>query len=240
MAGIRSAERLKIFLARVLLCYSCMTPLAIILALAAYAPGQHFGVSTADVATRAPAIVEVQKKAIEHARLEPSEITSWKKRVRYKALLPRFQVEYERRLRYDVNVDVNDSVYVGGNGVQVGPEDGGYSANRNNDQNVVVKAVWDFSETIFNTDMLAVSEETRLLARERQAVLAEVNRNYYERERVLGDISRLEHEIRANPKDEKIRQEVFAKQVAFDEATAALDAMTGGWFSRQTTDHERR
>jgi hypothetical protein len=81
--------------------------------------------------------------------------------------------------------------------------------------------------------MLAVSEETRFLARERQAILAEVNKNYYARDRAAGDIGYLEEQLRESVHPEKVRHEIFLRRVSLDEATAALDALTGGWFSGQ-------
>lgn len=185
--------------------------------------------SNADI----PQIAEVQRRAIEHARLDPTEISSWKKRARLSALLPRLQVDYARRVKNAIDVNIADSVYVGSGGVTVGPEEGAYKENADSDQNIGFKAVWNFSEAVFNPDMLAVSEEARHLARERQAILAEVNRNYYERKRLIGEIGFLEEEMRRNSQKDKIRREVFAKRVAFDEATAALDALTGGWFSEE-------
>lgn len=182
---------------------------------------------------KTPSIALVQQKAIEHARIDPSEISQWKKKARVSALLPKLQVEYDRRVRYDVNVDVSDSVYVGSSGATVGPEQGSFASNQNADQNVSVKAVWSFSEALFNPDLLAVSEETRLLARERQAILAEVNKNYYERERIEGEIKFLEEKQKRGTHSEKLRQEIFAKGIAFNEATAALDALTGGWFGEE-------
>lgn len=182
---------------------------------------------------RAPSIAEVQRHAIEHARLDPSEITSWKRRARLAALLPKLQVSYDRRVKYDVNVDVNDSVYVGSSGTAVGPPEGSYAANSNSDDNIGIKAVWSFSDAIFNPDMLAVSEEARLLARERQAILAEVNRNYYARDRAAGEIAFLKRQLRDDAHPDKIRHEIFLRHIAQDEATAALDALTGGWFGRQ-------
>lgn len=183
--------------------------------------------------SNAPPIALVQRKAIEHARLDPSEITSWKKRARLAPLLPKLQVSYERRIKNVVDVDVNDSVYVGSGGSAVGPPEGSYAANANLDNDIGVKAVWSLNETIFNPDMLAVSEEARMLARERQAILAEVNKNYYERDRTAGEIGFLSEQQRQKPRDEKIRQEIFMKRVAIDEAVAALDALTGGWFGGQ-------
>lgn len=183
-----------------------------------------------------PDIVDVQKRAIDYARLDPSEISKWKRRAAKAALLPKLQIEYDRRMRDYVNVDVNDQVYVGSNGVVVGPDSGSYNANCNNDNNISVQAVWSLGEAIFSPDSLAVSQEARNLARERQSILAEVNRNFYERRKLGGEIVMLEAELKAHPRDEKIRRDIFAKRVARDEAAAALDALTGGWFSEHMRD----
>lgn len=195
--------------------------------LMASSPGGGFSGSSAS----GPSIVALQRKALEHARLSPSEITSWKKRARFSALVPRLQLDYSRRMRSLVDVNINDSVYVGASGVAVGPEAASYKENADADQNIGIKAVWNFSEAVFNPEMLAISEEARLLARERQGILAEVNRNYYERTRTAGELSYLENELKKSPRSDKLRLEVLTKRVAFDEATSALDALTDGWFS---------
>lgn len=187
-------------------------------------------------AGKVPPVAQVQQRAVEHARLDPSEISSWKRRARYQALMPQLQLEYERRLNYDVDIDISDSVYVGSNGVSVGPEEGRYSQTQDADQNVAVKAVWRFNEAIFNPDMLNVSAETRHLARERQSLLAEVNRNYYDRSRLAGEIAYYEEQLKHASNPAKIRHEIYLRRVAFDEATAALDALTGGWFGEQLRD----
>lgn len=197
-----------------------------------------YGVST--LPGNAPPIAIVQQKAIEYARLEPSEISSWKKRARLSALLPKLQVSYDRRVKYNIDVDVSDSVYVGSQGSAIGPSQGSYAANEDLDHNIGVKAVWSLGDTVFNPDMLAVSEEARMLARERHAILAEVNKNYYERDKVTGEIQFLVERLKPKPRDEEIRRELLLKRVCLDEATAALDALTGGWFGKQiATDSGR-
>lgn len=210
-----------------------MLATAVLIALAA-SPAPSFVPEATVPSHSAPPIEEVQRRAIEHARLDPSEITSWKKRARLAALFPKLQVSYDRRVKNDVNVDVNDSVYVGSSGTAVGPPQGGYAASSNSDNNIGLKAVWNFDEALFNPDVLAVSEEARLLARERQAILAEVNKNYYERDRAAGEIAFLGQALPRDPRPDKVRREIFLQRVALDEATAALDALTGGWFSKQT------
>lgn len=190
-----------------------------------------------------PSIVEVQKAAIEHARLKPNEISSWKKRSRLAPLLPKIQLDYGNRLKNDANVNINDSVYVGSQGSTVGPDENAVSQNINTDQNIAIRAVWSFSDAVFNTDMLAVSEEARMLSRERHAILAEVNKNYYERVRSKGEIKFLEERAkitRQRQEVDKIKQDIFTKQVAFDESSASLDALTGGWFSETIRKKEAR
>lgn len=209
-----------------------MLATALLLALSAVSSAS-FGTIDGLPSEKAPPIAEVQRRAIEYARLDPAEITSWKKRSRLAALLPKLQVSYDRRMKYDVNVDVNDSVYVGSSGTAVGPPEGSYAANSNSDDNIGIKAVWSFNETIFNPDMLAVSEEARYLARERQAILAEVNKNYYARDRAAGEIAYLSRQLPRETHPDKLRHDILLRRIALDEATAALDALTGGWFGRE-------
>lgn len=185
-----------------------------------------------------PPVTAVQKIAIEHARLEASEVSSWRKRARLQALLPKLQVGYERRLRNYVNVDVTDTVYVGSGGVVQGPDDQTSQSNADIGQNVEVKAVWSFNEAIFNPDVLNVSAEARALSRDRQFILAEVNKNYFDRQRLKGEIKYLQAELKKNPRDSEIKKEIFSKKVSFDEATAALDSLTGGWFTAGTVSFE--
>ena len=182
-----------------------------------------------------PRIEEVQQRAIDHARLDPQEISSWKRRARLSALLPRLQVDYSRRVKNDVDIDITDSVYVGSSGVTVGPEEGKYSRYDNRDQDVGIRAVWNLNEAIFNPDLLAVSAEARRLARERQAILTEINRNYYDRVRLAGEVVHLKKKSRS----ERSRRQLFLKRVACKEATAALDALTGGWFSERVRELNR-
>lgn len=193
---------------------------------------------TSTSGSKVPDIAEVQRRAIDYARLDPKEITTWKKRTKLAALLPKFQLDYGMAFKNDVNVNINDSVYVGSSGTTVGPEQGDVSQNINTNQNIGVRAIWSFSDAVFSPEELAVSEETRLLARERQAILSEVNRNYYERRKLAGELFFLSAQLKKTPRDDKVRQEIFAKNIALDEATAALDALTGGWFGAQISSME--
>jgi hypothetical protein len=83
---------------------------------------------------------------------------------------------------------------------------------------------WDLSKLIFNPDKLKASKEISNLVELREDILTTVNKLYFARRRV--QIERV-----LNP-PQSLRHAV---NVALNIAslTADLDALTGGWFSRQ-------
>jgi hypothetical protein len=183
-----------------------------------------------------PTAVEVQRAALAYHNIDNGEVQRWKKRARLAALLPRFQVGYDQNIKNDVNVDINENVYVGSSGVTVGPDESSYQQNANTDRGFEVKAVWYLNELIFNPDQLDISREARNIMREKQMVLAEVNRHYYERKKFAGIIEQIEKggkPIEVKDKKGTVRLDLFNARIKHDEETAALDALTGGWFSRR-------
>jgi len=125
---------------------------------------------------------------------------------------------------------------VGSSGVTVGPNDSAYKQNANTDRGFEVKAVWYLNELIFNPDQMDISREARSIMRERQMVLAEVNRHYYERKKYAGIIERIEKggkPAEVVTKKGTVRLDLFNARIKMEEETAALDALTGGWFSRR-------
>jgi len=203
------------------------------------------------VPAQEPEIAEVHRAALAYQHMDRNEAAQWKKKARLQALLPRFQVDYGQRALNDINVNVNENVYVGSSGVTVGPNDGTYSQKANYDQNFAVRAVWALNELIFNADQLAISREARDLTIERQKMLAEVNAHFFERMRLKGVVAALARGkkvplcsgadsakqcgVKDDPKDnakESIEHLLFLARVKFAEETGALDALTGGWFSQ--------
>jgi len=183
-----------------------------------------------------PTVVEVQRAALAYHNIDNAEVRRWKRKARLAALLPRFQVGYDQNVKNDVNVDVSENVYVGSSGVTVGPDESSYKQNANTDRGFEIKAVWYLNELIFNPDQLDISREARNIMREKQMVLAEVNRHYYDRKRFAGIVDRLKRGARPIEVKEKkgtVRLDLFNARIKMDEETAALDALTGGWFSRR-------
>lgn len=167
--------------------------------------------SISAVAAESPSFETVAKKALAYAHLEASTIHSWEKNVRKAPLLPRLQFGFERRLKNDLNINVEDSVAVNSSGIAVGPPRAGQALDTNNDMNFEVKAVWYFDQLLFSKDDLEISQEARYLNLERERLLEQVRHHYFQREKLLADRN--------------------ASRIELAEVTAALDSLTGGWFS---------
>lgn len=185
------------------------------------------------VSTTDPPVTEVQQVALHYAHLEPGDTAGWRKRSRLAPLLPRFQVDYGRKVQNDIDVDIQDNVYVGAGGTAVGPQEGSFSQNATADQSVGLRAMWQLDELIFNRNQLAASSEVRLRMRDVQALLAEINKHYYRRRQLQGEIELLRKRKLPLKKGESREHVLLLRQVECDESTAALDGLTGGWFSRQ-------
>lgn len=181
-----------------------------------------------------PPIVEVHRAALRYNNLDDGEVRRWKRKARLSALLPRFELRYDRRVRNDVDININENVYVGSSGVRVGPEEGAYAQNAYCDQNVGVKATWYLGALIFNSEQLDISREARSLMQERHMLMNEVNNHYYERRRLRGIIDALERGRTVPGMKGDRAHELMLARVKLAEETAALDGLTGGWFSRRS------
>lgn len=147
-----------------------------------------------------------------HARLQPAAIRNWERKVRRAPLLPRLQFRFDRRLTNSVDVDVSDSVAVNSTGVTVGPTQQKEARDNDTDLTFEVKAVWFLDQLLFSQDDLGISAEARELAHERERLLGQARRFYFLRERLVKEGAR-------------------KNSLEIAEASAALDALTGGWFS---------
>ncbi len=186
------------------------------------------------MASDIPDIARVQQKALSYARLKPNQISKWRKSAKIQAWLPQLQLDYSHKNRSIVDVDISDSVYVGSGGITVGPDEGSMSYDQQGDQSIGVKAVWRLNESLFNSDTINISAESRRLSQERQALLMSINEHYFSYKRALieGDFLNAHYQKAAQSK-KNAHLKLIQKQMQADEAKAALDALTGGWFSRQ-------
>jgi len=203
-----------------------MHPLCLALAISA-------AVAAGPPSVKLPAVVDVQRRATAHAKLDLAEVARWKKKARLAALVPKVQLDYGHRFRNDVDIDIDDNVYVGSSGIVVGPEDGGYSRGQTADHNIGFRAVWELSEVVFNPRQLSISAEMRRVAATRGQLTAEVARHYYIVEGCAEELAIMRRMKAEAQNPAKVAHGMFLRRVACRESQAALDGLTGGWFSGQ-------
>lgn len=180
-----------------------------------------------------PPVVEVQRRALRHAKFDVAEIVSWQRRARQAALVPRIQFDIGKRLRNNINIGIQDNVYVGSGGIVVGPEEGDYTNARTNDLTIGVRAVWELGEAVFSPKQLAVSAEARRAVKDRNLLMADVNRHYYNVAGFEGEARLMRASEAAAKRPKFVELKVYQRKISCRESLAQLDALTDGWFSRE-------
>jgi hypothetical protein len=180
-----------------------------------------------------PPVVEVQRRALRHAKFDIAEIASWQRRARQAALVPRIQFDIGKRLRNNINIGIQDNVYVGSGGIVVGPEEGDYTNARTNDLTIGVRAVWELGEAVFSPKQLAVSAEARRAVKDRNLLMADVNRHYYNVAGFEGEARLMRASEAAAKRPKFVELKVYQRKISCRESLAQLDALTDGWFSRE-------
>jgi hypothetical protein len=158
------------------------------------------------IASFEPGAWEVQQSAMRYNEVHPEKIRAWRKSLRYRALLPQLKLGYDKTIY---------GTYSDGGQSYVGPRDWN------------IDFTWNLENLIWNHYQDDVDTRSRLNTQLRLDILDEVNRLYFERKRV-------KVELLNNPPKESIDK---VKQMMYlEELTAALDAYTGGFFSRRVEE----
>ena len=163
-----------------------------------------------------PSVIEVQRMAIEYAEVSPEKIRKWRSQARWRALLPRFSVDFSEAR--DDNIDIYKSSST--SYIIEGPRE------VNND--IGLDLTWDLSELIWSNAQTSIDVRSKLMVQLRMFILEEVTRLYFERKRLLFDIERVEIDLEG----EITRDILFDKRLKVEELTGYIDALTGGQFSK--------
>ncbi|MFZ2938485.1 MAG: hypothetical protein WA066_07305, partial [Candidatus Omnitrophota bacterium] len=161
-----------------------------------------------------PKISEVQNTAIKYAEVEPEKIIKWRKQAAKRAFLPRVSA--------GINRDAGDLWHwESGSSTKAG-DDALIKGRDSLDWDVTLS--WDLGDIIWSDAQTSIDVRSRLMVQLREEILDEVNKIYFERIRLKMEIDNLSIE------DRKKR---FEKELKLQELTASLDALTGGYFSKQ-------
>ena len=150
-----------------------------------------------------PSALEIQQASLDYNDVNPEKIKAWRKSLKYRALMPQLGLGYDKTIY---------GTYSSGGQSHVGPRDWS------------VDLTWDLEDFIWNHYQDDIDTRSRLNTQLRLDILNEVNRLYFERKSAKIDLIN-------NPPQENIDR--IKKEMYIEELTAALDAYTGGFFSRR-------
>jgi hypothetical protein len=166
-----------------------------------------------------PPLEELEGIVLKRAGLDPAQIKSWQRGVKYSAALPRIQAGWESKFLNQNTTIIQDSISVTSSGVNVGPESNRVDADFGNNQDFEVKAVWALDELLFNRNQLSISREARDLFFVRSKLIAELHENYFELKSLL-----LAGELQASQR----QNPMWALEV--ERKIERLNSLTGGEF----------
>lgn len=192
-----------------------LTTMALMLALPSLTHAQ-----SADAIARAkakfaqePAVAEVVEVSLRYFRVHPEVLDSLRTKAKTRALLPLLATGY----RFDDDTFTRFEQQRVQNNVDIDED----TAQRTHA--ISVGAVWDLRELVFNPAEVQVFG---LIGVQRDLMI-EATRTYYLRKQLIL------RKLYKPPTDPMAAQ---ALDMRIDEFTALLDVLTGGWFSKQTSN----
>ena len=168
-----------------------------------------------------PSVREVQRAAARHARVNPGAYSHWLAASGWAHILPeRVKGEVQHLARDEKDVRTTSSTNSLSELLAL-----------DDHLRLEVEVQWDLSKLIFNPDKLKVSKEISNLVELREDILTTVNKLYFSRRRVqieqlLNPPQNLKHAVNVSLNVRSL--------------TADIDALTGGWFSRELRHRLKR
>lgn len=152
-----------------------------------------------------PTIAEVQNAAIKYAEvIDPKRIENLRRGARLKALMPDVDLDYDKTITSYTNSSAS-SFYIG-------PQDWSLGLS------------WDLGDLVWSDQQRLIDSQVRLMVELRDDILTEVTRLYFERRRLQAEL------LTSPPQEPKAKLE---KELRLEELTASIDALTGGYFSKE-------
>lgn len=163
-----------------------------------------------------PSVLEVQDAAARYALVHPDTYKSWLSRASWSNVLPeRLTGEFQSTLDDDTTArttasDNSSSDYT----------------TRDLDEQLRVKvfAEWDLSRLIFDQDEYNAAKELSKIVTRREDLLTTINKLYFARRQL---------QAMAVLSPAKSPQKALKQELQLAGLTADLDALTGGWFSKE-------
>jgi len=161
-----------------------------------------------------PPVRDVQDAAVRYAEVSPTKISQWRKDAAKKALLPQLHVGLDR------------------NSTDLWHWEGGSTTKNDDDclrrgRDTVdwdISLSWDLSDLLWSDSQTSIDVRSKLMVELRNDILDQVNKLYFERQRIRSELDNL-------PIEDRKRR--FEKQLKLEEVTASLDGLTAGYYSEQ-------
>lgn len=164
-----------------------------------------------------PGIQQIQEVAVEYAEVSPYKIEWMREAAKNKAWLPKLTMGFDYDSDNNISIDrggtKDTDVFI------IGPDNESWEWG--------ISASWDLGELIWNDDQANIDVRSKLMVQLRDDILTEVINLYFERRRLQLDIIN-------NKYSENI---IKAKLLRLQELTARIDALTGGFLSRNGASH---
>ena len=177
-----------------------------------------FGTAESLASQPTPDVGVVQRAVLAYLELSPSRIADIERRARRAALWPQvratFALDRERARSRE-----HDQTFSSGSIRDLRDSD----AQRDDDLGLQLQLVWDLDRLASPDDAIDVSRERRELIELRDQVLERVNRLYFDRLRVVSELS-------ATSPGDRVKRASLRLRVR--ELEAALDGWTGGLYTR--------
>jgi hypothetical protein len=161
-----------------------------------------------------PNVKEVQAAALKFFRVHPEKVESYLSGAAWKGILPDVEIGYSNDWG---NSDRTLQDYMYHNTFPWKD----YETTKNGQMSLSVRLHWALDRLIFNSEQLDVAS----LVGVQEGLLREVTSLYFTRRRILTSMI-------LNPPQEPSEQ--LTEQLRLEEITANIDALTGGYLSRET------